>query len=105
MVGHGLAQGQVSRQALTSPRGRLGPLPVFGVYRFICLMKRAFVTATLLVAFIVRVAHPAPAQAMAGLRAVTCCARAATTPARSRTPGGPKIRPRGRADGLQRPAR
>ncbi len=24
---------------------RLGPLPVFGVYRFICLMKRAFVTA------------------------------------------------------------
>jgi len=33
------------------------------VYRFICLIKRAFVTATLLVAYIVRVAaivRPSP---------------------------------------------
>jgi len=42
---------------------RLGPPPVFGLYRFICLMKRAFVTATLLIAYIVRVAatvRPSP---------------------------------------------
>ena|SRR5437867_1998683 len=38
-------------------------------------MKRAFATAALLGAFILQVALATPAHAMAGLRAVTCCAR------------------------------
>jgi len=38
-------------------------------------MKRVFVTGVLLAAFVVQVALAAPAHAMAGLRAVTCCAR------------------------------
>lgn len=75
MVGHGLAQGEVSRQALTSPRGPTRTAARLRGVPFHRLMNRAFVTATLLIVFIVQVAHPAPAQAMAGLRAVTCCAR------------------------------
>ena len=49
--------------------------PVVRVYRPTGVMKRAVVAAVLLATFVVQVAVAVPAHAMAGLRAVTCCAR------------------------------
>ena len=38
-------------------------------------MKRTFARAVLVLALIIQVGHAAPAHALAGLRAITCCAR------------------------------
>ena len=67
--------------SITEQRRRISGRPglvaalIFRVYRLTGLMKRVSVTGVLLAAFVVQVALAAPAHAMAGLRAVTCCAR------------------------------